>query len=112
MDEILQGTNPEERTAAEGAVVRFLAETPNLFIVATHNLSIADIARETTAVSNFHVAGETDKGSSRFRVLPGPATDRNGILTLERKGFPESIVRGARERLASKTGDWRGPPQE
>jgi hypothetical protein len=101
MDEILQGTNPEERTAAERAVVRYLANTPNLFLVATHNLSIADIEKETPDLRNFHVAGEADKDVSRYSVLPGPAKDRNGILTLERKGFPESIVQDARERLSA-----------
>lgn len=99
MDEILQGTNPEERTAAERAVVRYLADTPNLFLVATHNLSIAEVAAEAASLRNFHVAGEADAGASRYRVLPGPAKDRNGILTLERKGFPEELVRDARSRL-------------
>ncbi|MFA6028310.1 MAG: GNAT family N-acetyltransferase [Elusimicrobiota bacterium] len=99
MDEILQGTNPEERTAAERAVVRYLADTPNLFLVATHNLSIAEVAEEAASLRNFHVAGAADEGVSRYRVLPGPAKDRNGILTLERKGFPESLVRDARSRL-------------
>ncbi|MBI5624641.1 MAG: hypothetical protein HY924_12755 [Elusimicrobia bacterium] len=98
MDEILQGTNPEERTAAERAIVRYLAKTPNLFMVATHNLDMAGLASEVAAIRNFHVEDKRPDGRPGFpyEVKPGPALTKNGIATLEKKGFPEEVVREAR----------------
>ncbi|MBI5883722.1 MAG: hypothetical protein HZB91_11535 [Elusimicrobia bacterium] len=101
MDEILQGTNPEERTAAERAIVRYLAATPNLFMVATHNLNIADLVAEISGIRNYHVEDKRPDGRPGFpyEVQPGPATTKNGITTLEKKGFPKEIVQEARRSL-------------
>ncbi|MBI4052260.1 MAG: CPBP family intramembrane metalloprotease [Elusimicrobia bacterium] len=104
MDEILQGTNPEERTAAEEAIVRYLARTDNLFLLATHNLNIAQLAEKEPSLKNFHVEENLENGEMKFsyKIKAGPANSRNGLLTLEMKGFPQDILQEARTRLDKK----------
>lgn len=97
IDEILQGTNPQDRAAIERAVARWLAGTGRLFVVATHNLDVVSLEGEQTGVRNLHVDESAD-GRPAYKVLPGPSTTRNAVDVLARKGFPVPIVDEARGR--------------
>jgi hypothetical protein len=97
IDEILQGTNPQDRAAIERAIARYLARTGRLFLVATHNLDVVTLEGEETGVRNVHVE-ESPDGRATHKVLPGPSTTRNAVETLERKGFPMEIIRDSRPR--------------
>jgi len=94
MDEILQGTNPEESTAAQWGMVRYLAKTNNLFMLATHNPKVTELEGVEPGVANYHVEEYYENGQMKFthRVLPGPAVSRNGLRTLEMKKFPQAIL--------------------
>jgi hypothetical protein len=95
IDEILQGTNPQDRAAIERAIVRYLARTGRLFLVATHNLDVVTLEGAEPGVRNSHVEESSD-GHATHKVLPGPSATRNAVETLERKGFPSDIVRDSR----------------
>lgn len=95
IDEILQGTNPQDRAAIERAIVRYLSRTERLFLVATHNLDVVTLEGEEQGVRNVHVEESSD-GRATHKVMPGPSTTRNAVETLERKGFPAEIVRDSR----------------
>ncbi len=99
LDEILQGTNPEESSAAQWAIVRHMARTGNLFLLATHDPKVTEIAGQEPGVTNLHVEESFEDGRMKFshKVLPGPAASRNGLLTLRVKKFPQDIVEEAEE---------------
>ncbi|PCI37324.1 MAG: hypothetical protein COB53_06880 [Elusimicrobia bacterium] len=93
-DEILLGTNPEERTAAEHSLIPFLAKTGNLFVLSTHDLKMTALEETVPGVRNVHI-DETQP----YTISPGPATTRNAIDTLEGLGYPPKIIRAARAYL-------------
>ena len=105
MDEILLGTNPEEREAAEREIIRYFTGTNQLFLLATHDLRVTRLADELPTVSNMHVEEQIEDGKMTFsyQVKPGPATSRNAIKVLEMKGFPKEITDAAQRSLDEGT---------
>jgi hypothetical protein len=102
IDEPFRGTNSQERVAADVAVIGHLIESPHFFLVATHEYELTQLADET-GVRNVHFHEEFAEGGPIFdyRLLPGAATTRNALRILEREGYPESVVRHAKNYLAS-----------
>lgn len=101
LDEILVGTNPEEREAAERATIHYLARRGGLYLLTTHDIRVTDLEITNPHVTNRHVEEQLDQGQLRFtyRVVPGPTQHRNAITILELKGFPEELTREARTWL-------------
>ncbi len=98
IDEPFRGTNSQERVAADVALVAALINSPNRFLVATHEQELADLATRTTAL-NYHFHEDlTDSGPVfDYRLRAGPATTRNALNILEREGYPADMVRHARD---------------
>lgn len=96
VDEILRGTNPEERLAASQAVMRYLAGSQALAFVATHDVELADALADVC--DNYHFSEQARNGAVTFDYLlrPGPARGRNAIRLMGQLGFPASIVAQAR----------------
>jgi hypothetical protein len=106
-DEILLGTNSEERQAIEQAIIRFVAKRNNVFILATHDLAMTRLESMVPGLTNIHVEEEVgQEGPPRFtyKVLRGPTPHRNAIRILRAKGFPDEILRDAEEYLRSHGG--------
>ena len=101
MDEILLGTNPQERAAAEEAIIQYLQRTGNLFLLATHDLGMARLEGVVPGLSNIHVEEHFVNGRMKFsyQVMPGPSPSRNAIRVLEMKNFPQEITEAAWEYL-------------
>ncbi|MEE8424700.1 MAG: hypothetical protein V3S11_02665, partial [Elusimicrobiota bacterium] len=93
-DEILLGTNPEERMALEHSLIPYLARTANLFMLSTHDLKMTKLEGRVPGVGNVHV--DPDKP---YTISPGPSRTRNAIDTVEKIGFPDEIVDDARRYL-------------
>jgi DNA mismatch repair ATPase MutS len=100
-DEILLGTNPREREAAEREIIKYLSNSGQLFLLATHNLHVTTLADENGRIQNWHFSMDAKEGRSEysFRIAPGPATTSNAITVLEQKGYPVEITSGARRAL-------------
>lgn len=99
VDEILRGTNTDERLAASQAVLRHLAGTGALCFVATHDAELT--AALADVCGNYHFREVVQSGAVAFdyRLRPGPARGRNAIRLLGEMGFPPAVVAEAR-RLA------------
>jgi DNA mismatch repair ATPase MutS len=96
IDEPFRGTNSEEQAAASVAVVQSLIEGPHLFLVATHERRLTELADGATA-ENYHFQETLEDSGMVFdyRLRPGAAHTRNAILILEREGYPEQIIHRA-----------------
>jgi DNA mismatch repair ATPase MutS len=83
------------------ALIAHLRAAGGLYLVATHDLAITRLAGEIAGIVNFHFREGVHDGTMRFdyRLRPGPAPTRNAIRVLESRGYPEELVREARERL-------------
>ncbi len=105
LDEPLRGTNSREQVAAGIAVVEHFRDSSNLFLFATHELHITDLADDRT-IKNFHFQEALDDEGMVFdyQLRPGPAVTRNALRVLEREGYPASVVKRAH--------DWLGESNE
>lgn len=99
MDEILRGTNTQERLAASRAVLKFLTGKNCLIAAATHDLELADMLREEYQCYHFETAmGEHDILFD-YKIRTGPGNSRNAVRLLRSLSFPEEIVAMAHERM-------------
>lgn len=100
IDEILRGTNTEERLAASAAIMKYLNKRNCIAIVATHDIELTEMLKGY--YSNFHFTERiTDNEISfEYKIHPGPATSKNALKLLAYMDFPKEILDDA-ERLAS-----------
>lgn len=101
IDEPFRGTNSEERIAAAGAVILALVQGGGVFLIATHDAALTQLADNKKAV-NWHFRESFDNAELVFdhRLQPGPAESRNALKVLEGEGYPEKLTRRARRILS------------
>lgn len=109
IDEILRGTNTQERISASSALLENLAEQRLLCMAATHDIELTKILE--ASYHNWHFREEMEDGriSFTFTLHDGPATSRNAISLLEQMGFEAEVISKARSRAADfdAHGTWR-----
>jgi DNA mismatch repair ATPase MutS len=90
LDEILRGTNSLDRHAGAVALIRQLLAEKAVGILATHDLALTDIARESEGqVLNYHFDVQV-KGEELFfdyRLKPGICTSMNATLLMRKIGI-------------------------
>lgn len=90
LDEILRGTNSLDRHAGAVALIRQLLAEEAVGILATHDLALTDIARESEGqVLNYHFDVQV-KGEELFfdyRLKPGICTSMNATLLMRKIGI-------------------------
>lgn len=105
-DELFRGTNSTERVAAGYEILKTLASTGGLFLMATHDMEYTRLPEEIPEARNAHFAEEVDEGGIRFgyRLQDGPSRVRNALRVLETCGIPGEIVGRARRRIEGEAG--------
>lgn len=98
IDEILRGTNTEERIAASAAILRYLSEKKCITIVATHDIELTELLKNNYENYHFTEYIQDKKILFEYKLHAGPATSRNAIKLLEYMGFPEEIIQEAINR--------------
>jgi hypothetical protein len=91
LDEILHGTNAQERRQGAEAVVRALLERRAGGVVTTHDLALAEIVpRSSFGAANAHFADRVEEGELRFdyRLRPGVASQGNALGLMRAVGLP------------------------
>ncbi|MCD5002589.1 DNA mismatch repair protein MutS [Enterococcus saccharolyticus] len=101
IDEILKGTNTIERIAASSSIVDWLTTFPSLAIVATHDIELTEMLKETCENIHFSEQVTEENGVSfDYLVKPGPATTRNAIELLSVLHYPQEIITKAKNEAA------------
>jgi DNA mismatch repair ATPase MutS len=93
IDELFSGTNTIERIAAAKAVLETLSETAQV-LVTTHDVELQHLLSERFERYHFREDPAVE-GFFDYQLRPGPSRERNGILLLERMGFPPKIIQDA-----------------
>ena len=104
IDEILRGTNTEERIAASASILEFLDRSHCLAIVASHDIELTKLLKGQ--YTNYYFK-ETMKGRDvtfDYKINNGSAVSKNAIKLLEVVGFPESIVARAQTLAQMSSG--------
>lgn len=92
-DEMLRGTNVQERRPAVGAVLRHLLQAGAIGAIATHDLELAtdpELAAHARPVHLIERFRDTDAGPVMwfdYRLRPGISTSRNALKLLEMVGL-------------------------
>jgi hypothetical protein len=98
IDEPFRGTNSQERTAAGVALLEHLMASANLFLIATHEELLAQVAATTASAANYHFQEHLHESGITFdyQLRPGPATTRTALRILEQEGYPKTLLERAR----------------
>ncbi len=109
IDEILRGTNTQERIAASSSLLESLASYQLLCMAATHDIELTQIL--SPMYDNWHFREEMVEGRITFTFLlhDGPTTSRNAIALLKQMGFEETVVQNALHRAQAfdNLGKWQ-----
>jgi DNA mismatch repair ATPase MutS len=101
IDEILRGTNTEERIRASASVLRYLSDKNCIAIVASHDLELTQVLEDI--YDNYYFREEIkDKDIVivfDYKLRNGVSTTKNAIKLLEYVGFPIEIIENARKDL-------------
>lgn len=99
IDEILRGTNTQERLAASEAILTYIAQRECIVIVATHDMELAESMH--TKYRCLHFCNYIREGNIVFdyKIHEGMNETTNALTLLEYIGFPEEIVTMAEQNL-------------
>jgi hypothetical protein len=104
IDEPFRGTNSDERVAASIALVQQLAASDQLFIVATHEQALTELANDET-LTNWHfreaVSGTGEVFDHILRA--GPAEVRNALRIMAREGYPPEMIAAAQNWMEKQS---------
>ncbi len=90
LDELLQGTNSDERRLGAEAVIRTLLGHGAIGLVTTHDLALTQIADALTPrAANVHFEDQLEDGTMTFdyQMRPGVARSRNALTLMRSIGF-------------------------
>jgi hypothetical protein len=90
LDELLQGTNTDERRIGAEAVIRSLLGHGAIGLVTTHDLALMQIADILVPrAANVHFEDQFENGTVTFdyRMRPGVARSRNALALMRAIGF-------------------------
>ncbi len=101
IDEPFRGTNSQERTAADIALFEHLAASGHLFLIATHEETLAQAAARMVSAENYHFQEHLHEHGIAFdyRLRPGPAATKTALRILEQEGYPQPLLDRARQLL-------------
>ena len=86
LDEILKGTNSEDKAKGSQKFVERLVKTRSAGLIATHDLSLCQVADEHEKVSNFHFDAQIIKDELYFdyRLKEGICENMNASFLLRK----------------------------
>ena len=101
IDEILRGTNTNERIAASTAVLHMLHGSGSICVVASHDIELTKILKDS--YDNYHFSEKIKGNEIEFDYLlkEGPSRTTNAIKLLEYMGFEKQVVDEALRLLES-----------
>jgi hypothetical protein len=89
IDEMLRGTNAQDRHKGSLALMRQLLKAGATGIVATHDLDLTALAAENPRVVNHHFDSrvEGDNLAFDFKIKPGVCTSFNALVLMKKMGL-------------------------
>lgn len=96
IDEILRGTNTQERIAASVAVLQYLIDKNCLAVVASHDIELTKILENRYNFYYFSEKLNEKDISFEYKIHEGVSNTKNAINLLEFVGFPKVIVSNAK----------------
>ena len=105
VDEILKGTNKNERLAASEAVLRYLSDKNSIIMVATHDYELIDRLQGEFDCYHFRCILSDDGVEFEYRIREGAGGETNAVALLKYYQFPKTVVNFANKRLEEVCND-------
>lgn len=99
LDELFRGTNTTERIAAGKAVLSYLASSPHIVFVATHDIELVELLKEKYNLYHFTEVIENETITFDYKLKSGSLTTRNAIRILELNDYPQSVIADAKNTV-------------
>lgn len=99
IDEILRGTNTQERIAASAAILEYLQNENCLAVVATHDIELTRKLGEAYEYYYFCEQMQDRDIAFDYKIQEGVSNTKNAIALLACMGFPDSIIHRARQLI-------------
>ncbi len=92
VDEVLRGTNTEERIIASHSILRYLCEKSVCVFAATHDSELTEMLNDV--YDNYHFTESVTDSSVSFpyTIFPGVAKKKNAIRLLKLLGYPQQVI--------------------
>lgn len=101
IDEIFRGTNPLERISSSAEILKYLVTHRALVVVATHDLELTELSKESFELYYFSEDVDDQEGISfDYLLKQGVSPTRNAIKLLKYLGYPEEIIEKSKQQLA------------
>lgn len=110
IDEVLCGTNTNERIAASSALLLALTQGNILCFSATHDMELCELLEDHYDMLHFNeIVSKSGKVTFDYKVKLGKAASSNAIKLLDVLGFDESLVSEANLRFDHyiQIGKWK-----
>jgi DNA mismatch repair protein MutS2 len=101
IDEIGDGTDPDEGAALAVATLEALIESGAAVVATTHYGRIKTFALKNPGVTNASMAFEDEQGHPLYRLLQGIAGRSRGLETARRTGFSPAVLQTAEKYLGT-----------
>jgi DNA mismatch repair ATPase MutS len=102
LDEVLQGTNSEERQVAIRHIVRHLAGSSAIGALTTHDLHLVEAPEFRAHAQHVHFTEHLEEGPNGpvmtfdYMLRPGPAQSRNALALVRMVGLGDASLMTAR----------------
>ena len=89
MDEILKGTNTQDRISGSEALIRQILETKGFGIISTHDIELSEMGQTVENVHNYSFHSEIHDQSIDFdyQIKKGPCPSFNAHKLMELMGI-------------------------
>ena len=95
IDEILKGTNQQERLAASEAVLKYLTHFPGYCVIATHDMELVEKLQNRYRPYYFESHITENNVTFDYRIHSGRGGESNALALLQAFGFPSEIIQDA-----------------
>lgn len=92
IDEIFRGTNPVERIASSGEILKYINGRNSISIVSTHDRELIDILKKDFEFYYFSESVKNNSLSFDYKIRKGVSHTRNAIKLLEVIGYDLDII--------------------
>jgi len=99
IDELGQGTDPEEGAALAVAILKSIHEKGPLTVVTSHFSQMKVLAQDMEGVENASVEWDAVNMVPTYRLTVGKPGRSNAFLVAKRLGIPEEVLEAARSRI-------------
>lgn len=109
IDEILRGTNTNERIAAASEILKSLCNNHTLALGATHDIELTKILSNHYENVHFNETIKDKQMVFDYKLKTGPSDSRNAIALLDILGYDSQLVKRADKRLSlfEQNGIWQ-----